>query len=82
MKSVFFLVVAAIIAAGWALAEDGAGLTASSSYDGFISFETLIIFWVGIIGLLILIRMKLKEVERTRKMNLDKNDGKETPLLD
>lgn len=53
----------------------------SAPYEGLIIAETLGLFWIGIIGLVIIIRMKLKEIERTQKMNLDKEE-KDAPLLD
>jgi len=51
------------------------------SYDRFIIYETLGILWIGIIGLIVIIRMKLREIERVQKMGLDKEE-KDTPLLD
>ncbi len=40
-------------------------------YDQYIIYESLALFWVGIAGLLIIIRMKLKEIERVQKLRLD-----------
>jgi hypothetical protein len=51
------------------------------AYDGFIVYQNLIIFWIGIIGLIIIIKMKLREIERTQKMGIDKEE-KNIPLLD
>jgi hypothetical protein len=51
------------------------------SYDRFIIFQTLAIFWIGIIGLIIIIKMKLKEIERIQKMGINKEE-KDIPLLD
>jgi hypothetical protein len=53
----------------------------SAPYDRFIIFHTLAIFWIAIIGLIIIIRMKLKEIERIQKMGIDKEE-KDIPLLD
>jgi hypothetical protein len=53
----------------------------AAPYEGLIIAETLAVFWIGIIGLVVIIRMKLKEIERTQKMNLDKEE-KDSPLLD
>ena len=50
-------------------------------YDRFIIFETLAVFWIAIIGLIIIIRMKLKEIERTQKIGIDREE-KDIPLLD
>jgi hypothetical protein len=53
----------------------------SAPYDRYIIYEMLTLFWAGIIGLIIIIRMKLKEIERTQNMGIDKAE-KEIPLLD
>ena len=50
-------------------------------YERFIVYQNLIIFWIGIIGLIVIIKMKLREVERTQKMGIDKEE-KDIPLLD
>lgn len=50
-------------------------------YDGFIVYQNLIIFWIGIIGLIVIIKMKLREIERIQKMGIDKEE-KDIPLLD
>jgi hypothetical protein len=50
-------------------------------YDRYIIYEMLALFWTGIIGLIVIIRMKLKEIERTQNMGIDKAE-KEIPLLD
>jgi hypothetical protein len=43
----------------------------STPYYQFIVFENLAIFWIAIIGLIVIIRMKLKEIEQRQKMGLD-----------
>ena len=53
----------------------------SAPYDRYIIYEMLALFWVGIIGLIVIIRMKLKEIERIQSMGIDKAE-KEIPLLD
>ncbi|OPY64712.1 MAG: hypothetical protein A4E62_02812 [Syntrophorhabdus sp. PtaU1.Bin002] len=50
-------------------------------YERLIIYENLIIFWLGIIGLVIIIRMKLREIDRTHKMGIDREE-KDIPLLD
>jgi hypothetical protein len=62
-------------------AEEKIALTPSAPYDRFIVFESLALFWIGIIGLIVIIWMNLKEVERTQRMGLDKEE-KDAPLLD
>ena len=49
-------------------------------YYGFIIYESLAIFWLFIISLLVIIRMKLREIERVQEMGVDKED-KDAPLL-
>jgi len=51
------------------------------SYDRFIVYQNLIIFWAGIIGLIVIIKMKLREIERTQKLGIDKEE-KDIPVLD
>lgn len=50
-------------------------------YDRFIVYQNLIIFWIGIIGLIVIIKMKLREIERIQKMGINKEE-KDIPLLD
>jgi hypothetical protein len=62
-------------------AQDKIEVFPTAPYDRFIIFQTLAIFWIAIIGLIIIIRMKLKEIERIQKMGIDKEE-KDIPLLD
>jgi len=50
-------------------------------YDGYIVYESLIVFWAAIIGLVVILRMKLKEIERTQSLGADRED-KDAPLLE
>jgi len=50
-------------------------------YDRLIVYQNLLIFWAGIIGLIVIIKMKLHEIERTQKMGIDKEE-KDIPILD
>jgi len=52
-----------------------------STYDAYIIYQNLAIFWLFIIGLIVIIRMKLKEIERTQKLGLNADDEK-APRLD
>lgn len=54
----------------------------SAPYDRYIIYEMLVLFWAGIIGLVIIIRMKLKEIERIQRMASSEKEEKEIPLLD
>jgi len=53
----------------------------SVPYDRLIVYQNLIIFWIGIFGLIVIIRMKLKEIDRVQKMEIEKEE-KDIPLLD
>ena len=61
--------------------QDKIDVFPSVLYDRFIVYQNLIIFWIGIIGLIVIIKMKLREIERTQKMGIDKEE-KNIPLLD
>jgi len=50
-------------------------------YDGFIIYESLAVFWIFIIGLIVIIRMKLREIERTQALGTEREDP-EAPLLE
>jgi len=53
----------------------------SVPYDRHIIYQALVLFWIGIIGLVVIIGMKLKELRRTRDMDIDKEE-KDAPFLD
>ena len=53
----------------------------TTPFDRFIVYETLVLFWIGIIGLIVIIKLKLREIERTQKMGIDREE-KEIPVLD
>lgn len=37
----------------------------------YIIYANLVILWIAIIGLIVIIRMKLKDIERLQRMGLD-----------
>jgi dipeptide/tripeptide permease len=49
-------------------------------YDGYIIYESLAVFWLFIIGLIVIIRMKLREIERIQEMGVEKEDP-DAPML-
>lgn len=49
-------------------------------YDGYIIYESLAVFWLFIISLIVIIRMKLREIERIQELGVDKEDP-DTPML-
>ena len=49
-------------------------------YYLYIAYECLVVFWVGILGLLVIIRMKLREIERIQALGVEEEDPN-APLL-
>jgi hypothetical protein len=49
-------------------------------YDGYIVYESLAVFWLFIIGLIVIIRMKLREIERIQELGVEQED-KDAPML-
>lgn len=49
-------------------------------YYVYIVYESLVVFWVAILGLLVIIRMKLREIERVQELGVDREDPV-SPLL-
>ncbi len=49
-------------------------------YYLYIAYECLAVFWVGILGLLVIIRMKLREIERIQALGVEEDDPN-APLL-
>lgn len=52
----------------------------TAPYYLYIVYESLAVFWVGILGLLIIIRMKLREIERIQALGVEEED-QDAPLL-
>ena len=52
----------------------------TAPYYIYIVYENLAIFWVAILGLLVIIRMKLREIERVQALGVEQED-QEAPLL-
>ena len=52
----------------------------TAPYYAYIVYESLAVFWVAILGLLVIIRMKLREIERVQELGADKEDP-DAPLL-
>ena len=74
-----FLLNPAVSAAAEKAAEQIAVLP-TAPYYLYIIYESLTVFWVGILGLLVIIRMKLREIERIQALGVDKED-QDAPLL-
>jgi hypothetical protein len=67
-------------AAGPAAAEE-ISLLPASAYDRSAIYIDLALFWIATIVLIVLIRLKLREIERVQSMER-KEDGETAPLLD
>jgi|GEM_PF-564127 hypothetical protein len=52
-----------------------------TAYDQATVYLNLGFFWAGIIGLVILLKLKLRELERTQKMEREEAE-KSAPLLE
>lgn len=81
MTRIVFLAIVVLINTSPLWAQEKIELSPSGLYDRFIVYETLAIFWAGIIGLIVIIKMKLKEIERIQEMGIDREE-KDVPLLD
>ncbi len=82
MKKIFTALSGIFISASDLFAEqDKIDIFPTVPYERFIVYQNLIIFWLGIIGLIVIIKMKLREIERIQKMGIDKEE-KDIPVLD
>jgi hypothetical protein len=52
----------------------------TTPYDGYIIYESLAVFWLFIIGLIVIIRMKLREIERVQELAVEEED-RDAPML-
>jgi hypothetical protein len=78
------IMIMALIVLGYATPTPAAERIAvfpATPYDGYIIYESLAVFWLGIIGLLVILRMKLREIERIQEMGEDREDN-DAPLLE
>jgi hypothetical protein len=62
------------------LAAEPIAVFPATPYDGYLIYESLAVFWIALIGLIVIIRMKLKEIERTQALGADQEDD-DAPLL-
>jgi hypothetical protein len=85
VKARIFVLITAFITTlaslGRVFAEEKIELSPSAPYDRFIIFQNLAIFWIAIIGLIVLIRLKLKEIERVQGLGLTKEEP-DVPFLE
>lgn len=81
MKKLFLSLTLVFLSSISLFAEDKIEIFPSVRFDQFIVYQNLAIFWIAIIGLIVIIRMKLREIERIQKMGINKEE-KDIPLLD
>ena len=53
----------------------------TTPYEGYIIYESLAVFWLFIVSLLVIIRMKLREIERIQALGVEEED-RDAPLLE
>ena len=64
-----------------AAVEERIELSPSAPYDRFIIFQNLTIFWLAVIGLIVIIRLKTKEIKRVQGLGLKEKEER-IPSLD
>ncbi|OGP88718.1 MAG: hypothetical protein A2031_00170 [Deltaproteobacteria bacterium RBG_19FT_COMBO_43_11] len=64
-----------------AFAEEKIPVFPTTPVEVYTIYTSLAVFWLAIIGLIVVIKMKLKEIERIQKLGIDKEDAN-APLLD
>ena len=69
------------VTAAAAPAAEKIAVLPTAPYYIYIVYESLAVFLVAILGLLVIIRMKLREIERVQEMGADKEDP-DAPLLE
>jgi hypothetical protein len=74
----FFLIQAASLWAGTTAVID---VFPPTGYDQAAVYLNLALFWAGIIGLVILLRLKLRELERVQQMEREEAE-EAAPLLE
>ncbi len=62
-------------------AEEKIPVFPTSPVNVYTIYTNLIVFWLGIISLIVIVKMKLKEIKRIQKLGIDK-DNKDAPILD
>jgi hypothetical protein len=81
MKRLLSLMATCFFAAAIPAAAEEISLLPPSAYDRSAIYIDLALFWVATIVLIVLIRLKLREIERVQAMEAKAN-GEATPLLD
>jgi len=64
-----------------AFAEEKIPVFPATPVEAYTVYGTLALFWLGIIGLIVIIKMKLNEIKRIQKLGIDKEDTN-APILE
>ena len=80
MKGLFPIIGTLLLTVAPAAAEE-ISLVPPSAYDRSSIYVNLALFWATIVALIVLIRLKLAEIERVQSMETNEN-GETAPLLD
>ncbi|MDP1992046.1 MAG: hypothetical protein Q8K00_13605 [Syntrophales bacterium] len=85
LKGVWFAVLVLLMDAATSEAAEKAvekiATFPATPYEGYIVYESLAVFWLFIISLLVILRMKLREIERIQALGVEKEDPN-APLLE
>jgi len=85
IKGVWLAVLALLLDAAALQAGEKAAETIAvfptTPYEGYIIYESLAVFWLFIISLIVIIRMKLREIERIQALGVEEED-RDAPLLE
>jgi len=81
MKIILCSIAFILLQAASLRAETKIDVFPQTGYDQATIYLNLGMFWAGIIGLVILLRLKLRELERVQKMEREEAE-KEAPLLE
>jgi hypothetical protein len=57
-----------------AFAEEKFLVFPNKPVEAYTIYTSLVVFWFAIIGLIVVIKMKLNEIERIQKLGIDKED--------
>ena len=79
--AVSFLLMEAAISKAAEKAVEKIAVFPATPYEGYIVYESLAVFWLFIVSLLVIIRMKLREIERIQALGAEKEDP-DAPLLE
>ena len=65
----------------FAFAQEKIPVFPTTQVEAYTIYASLAFLWLGIIWLIVVIKMKLNEIERIQKLGIDEENS-ETPILD